>query len=533
MKKVRLLDCTLRDGGFVNHWQFGEDCIINIFERLELAGIDIIEVGYLRDYVSFNADETQYPDTASIGKLLPPKINENVRVVAIIDYGECTLDRIAPCADTVLDGIRVTFKQKDIVQALEFCKKIKERGYMISLQPVSFMDYAPQDVLNLVEAANELYPFAVCIVDTYGFMNKRDLLRYFSLMDATLKPNIALGYHSHNNFQLAYSNAVELVEQFTEREMIVDCSVLGMGKGAGNAATELMVLYMNQNMGGAYDLDQVLEIADTYIEKERKKNYWGYSLKYYLAASNNCHHQYVSFLLNKKTLSIKSINEIISHISPNKKTRYDEAHIIRLYNEFQQRNITCQNVYPRLKEIIGDTPILIVAPGSSLVTQAARITHHIEEHHPYIISVNHISELYSPHAVFVSNHKRYSQIALRVKKHPANTLVIATSNINPTTLETNYILNYSTLLVEDALISDNATLMLINALIQMGVTQVSLAGFDGYKAVGSNYFDNRWDFMGKPWEQNQAIFNAVQALKSKIQLDFVTDTLYQEGDGLM
>lgn len=526
MKRIHLLDCTLRDGGFINEWKFGEDCITNIFERLELAGIDIIEVGYLRDYASDNVDETQFPNTEAISRVIPTKIRRDTLIVAIVDLGDCGIKYIQPRSETVLDGIRVTFKRHELGDAVEYCKVLKEKGYLVSMQPVSFMDYSPQDVLNLVEAANTLDPFAVCIVDTYGFMNKRDLLRYYSLMDATLKPEIALGYHSHNNFQLAYSNAMELVEQFTERKMIVDCSVLGMGKGAGNAATELMALYMNNNMGGNYDLDQILEIADTYIEKERKKNYWGYSLKYYLAASNNCHHKYVSFLLDKKTLSIKSVNEIISHIAPDKKTKFDESHIIQLYNEFQKKSSGDESSYRKLKAEIGNTPVLIIAPGSSLIKQADRIAKYIKENHPYIISVNHISELYPPHAVFISNHKRYGQISLRMNKRTGNAKVITTSNINPTILGADYVLNYSSLLVENPSISDNATLMLMNALIQMGIQKTALAGFDGYRPNENNYFNDHWDFMGHAWDQNQAISKAVQNMKRNLQMQFVTDTLY-------
>ena len=528
MKKIHLLDCTLRDGGFVNQWRFGEECIINIFERLQLSGMDIIEVGYLRDRVSFDLDETQFPDTASIGKLLPSKISEETSVVAIIDYGDCSLDRISPCADSVLDGIRVTFKQKDMLRALSFCKEIKKKGYFVSLQPVSFMDYTPQDVLDLVAGANELMPLAVCIVDTYGFMNKRDLLRYYSLMDATLEPEIALGYHSHNNFQLAYSNAVELIEQFTQRRMIVDCSVMGMGKGAGNAATELMALYINNYMGGDYDVNQILEIADTYIEKEKKKNDWGYSLKYYIAASNYCHPRYVSFLLNKKTLSIKSINEVISRIDPEKKTRYDEEHIVFLYQEFQKKCVDDHASYAELRAAIGDRPILVLAPGSSLLKEKEKIEGYVRKSDPYIISINHFSELYRSDAVFVSNHKRYSQIALRMKKHPSGARVIATSNIDPATLEVDLYLNYSSLLVDDQAVSDNATLMLVNAMIKMGSKEVTLAGFDGYKSEGSNYFNDGWDFMGQSWLQNEAIEAAVKRLEEKISIRFLTESLYRK-----
>lgn len=526
MKRIHLLDCTLRDGGFVNNWKFGEDCIINIYERLELAGIDIIEVGYLRDYVPFDMDESQYPDTASVGKVIPPKIDKKSKVVGIIDYGDCALENIGPCSQSVLDGIRVTFKRRQLDEAVEFCRQIKEKGYFISLQPVSFMDYTPDDVLRLVHAVNKIDPFAVCIVDTYGFMNKRDLLRYFSLMDATLNSDIILGYHSHNNFQLAYSNAIELIEQFTERGMIIDCSVMGMGKGAGNAPTELIAQYINSNLGGHYDVSQILEIADTYIEKELGNSRWGYSLKYYLAASNYCHHKYVTYLLDKKTLSIKSVNEILERIEPDKKTSYDEKHIAQLYGEYQEKCIDDGVALDSLKQLISNRPVLILAPGSSLREEEKSISAFIQANRPYIISVNLLPLQYQPDAVFVSNHKRYGQIALRAKKYPSEAVFIATSNINPTTLHVGIRLNYSSLIVDDESIRDNATLMLINGLVRIGVSEVSIAGFDGFVQGKNNYLDKSLEFQGEPWKNNQAIKEAVTRLEKHIHMHFLTKSKY-------
>ncbi len=528
MKRVYLLDCTLRDGGFVNDWKFGEDCITNIYERLDFAGVDIIEVGYLRDYVTFDINETQFPDTRSIGGVIQPKGDKRSSLVAIIDYGSCALERIGPCEESVLDGIRVTFKREQLAEAIEFCRHIKQRGYFVSLQPVSFMDYTPDDVLRLVHAANALEPFAVCIVDTYGFMNKRDLIRYYSLMDAALDPEIVLGYHSHNNFQLAYSNAIELIEQFTQRDMIIDCSVMGMGKGAGNAPTELIVQYINSNMGGKYDVGQILEIADTYIEKELNKNRWGYSLKYYLAASNYCHHKYVSFLQDKKTLSMRSINEILARIAPDKKTHYDEQYIVQLYREYQEKCIDDAGGLLRLREAIGDKPVLILAPGNSLLTESGKIEAFIRQRRPFIAGIHHLIDRYPLDAVFVSNHKRYSQIASQARKHPVSATVIATSNIDPTTLPVGISLNYSSLLTDDERISDNGTLMFINALVRIGLKEVFLAGFDGFVPSGRNYFDDRWDFESESWKNNQAVKAAVSQLQEKIHLDFLTRSQYEE-----
>lgn len=530
MKKIQILDCTLRDGGFINNWNFGEDCIVNIIERLELAGIDIIEIGYLRDYIVDNINMTQFSGTRAVSSVCS-KHNQSLENrslhFAIIDFGSCAIDNIEDCAQTVLDGIRVTFKLHELDDAISFCSKLKKKGYLVSLQPVSFMDYTPQNVLDLVKYANDLNPYAVCIVDTYGFMNKRDLLRYYSLMDTTLNPDIILGYHSHNNFQLAYSNAVELMEQFTERRMIVDCSVMGMGKGAGNAATELIAMYLNQNMRYCYNVDHLLEIADTYIEKMKGTSYWGYSLKYFIAALNKCHHQYVSFLQSKKTLSVKSINEIIMRIPKEYKTKYNEKLVMELYHNYQAKVVNDQDDYKWLSREIYNRNILIIAPGKSILEQKEKIFSYIESTNPYIIHVNHSISIFKPNAIFISNHKRYAQIALIMKKYLLDTNIILTSNINPTTLSASCVLNYSDILVSDTKIADNSTLMLLNALKKAGVKSVSIAGFDGYNVGEKNYFSDQWDFKGNSYENNEIIKNIVNNLSKQMNITFITDSLYQ------
>lgn len=531
MDRIKLLDCTLRDGGFVNNWRFGEDSITTIYERLIHAGIDIIEIGYLRDYIEFDPNSTQYPDTTCIANVIPKHSSASSIVVAIIDFGDCDISHIQPRQNSVLDGIRVTFKKKDRSRAMEFCKQIQSLGYLVSLQPVSIMDYSAQDVIDLIDDANKLNPFAVCIVDTYGFMHKRDLLRYFYLMDSVLLPQIYLGYHSHNNFQLAYSNATELIEQITNRKLIIDSSVSGMGKGAGNANTELLALYLNENFGAHYDLDELLEIADTYIEKEKEKSYWGYSLKYYLAAANDCHYRYISFLLEKKSLSIKSINEIIAKIDTVKKTHFDESYISTLYYEYQKNNINDISACSALVCEIGIRPVLIIAPGNSLNLQAKKITEFIDNQNPWIVAINHVSEIIHTDAIFVSNIKRYGQISLHLRKRSRSTeKIIATSNIAPVSLPIDFCLNYETLLVPNPYISDNSTLMFLNACAKLGISSVNIAGFDGYQRSDKNYVDDQLDFLSNVEQQNEKIRDALTEIRSRLKINFITHSIYNTED---
>ena len=104
-----LLDCTLRDGGYINDWEFGHERIVEIFERLVSSGMDVIEIGFLDERRNFDINRTIMPDTEAINKIFAGLDKGNALVVAMIDYGTCKLENIQPCKDTFIDGIRVNF----------------------------------------------------------------------------------------------------------------------------------------------------------------------------------------------------------------------------------------------------------------------------------------------------------------------------------------------------------------------------------------------------------------------------------------
>lgn len=315
---VSILDCTLRDGGFIIDWDFGQSSIRNIYTSLISAKTDIVEVGYLKNNIAYTKDRAVFSDTVSIRWLLESKKRIancfSPMTVAILDYGQCDMENIKPHTNQDVEGIRITFKRRDMDKALEQCSYIQSLGYRVFVQPVSITDYTDIEILSLIEKVNNIEPYALSIVDTYGFMQKQDVMRLFMLLDHNLKSGIHIGYHAHNNFQLAYSNAVAIIESHGVRPVIIDTSVYGMGKSAGNACTELMMNYMNVTYGKKYCLEKILELIDSEISKFQKEGNWGYSFKYYLASAYRCHPKYVDYLVRKKTISVCVIARILMEI---------------------------------------------------------------------------------------------------------------------------------------------------------------------------------------------------------------------------
>ena len=168
MAKRELLDCTLRDGGYVNDWEFGHDKIVEIFKRLVSSGVEYIEVGFLDDRRKFDINRTIMPNTQAINKIFGGLNKGNSTVLAMIDYGTCSIDHIQPCKDTFIDGIRVIFKEHLMYDALAFCKQLKDLGYIVFAQMVSVTTYTDEKLKEYSKLVNSVMPYATSMVDTYG-----------------------------------------------------------------------------------------------------------------------------------------------------------------------------------------------------------------------------------------------------------------------------------------------------------------------------------------------------------------------------
>lgn len=331
MKKRYLLDCTLRDGGYVNDWAFGHDNIVQIFEHLASAGTDIIEIGFLDERRSFDMHRSIMPDTDSADRLLQGLHKCSAMVVGMIDYGTCSLEHVKPCRASLLDGIRVIFKKHLMHPAMQFCAELKKLGYQVFAQLVSVTSYSDAEMLELIQLANEIQPFAVSMVDTYGLMHPENLLHFFRLLDKNLVPGICLGFHAHNNLQMGYANCIAMLSNQSERSLIVDGTVYGMGKSAGNAPLELLMMHLNRTYGGHYDINPVLELMQNTIPQFYQPPTWGYSLPYYLSSLHECHPNYVAYLMGKQDLSVCAVNEILGQITEERKLCYDHSYAEMLY----------------------------------------------------------------------------------------------------------------------------------------------------------------------------------------------------------
>jgi len=527
--KISLLDCTLRDGGYVNDWKFGHDNMVSIFERVVDAGTDIIEIGFLDERRPFDYDRSIMPDTDSVAKIYGDLDRKGTKVFGMIDYGTCGLANIKPCAESCLDGIRVIFKKHLREEAMEFCSELKKLGYIVFAQLVSVTAYTDEELLDLCRIANDRRPDAVSMVDTYGLTHQKDLRHILEILDKNLDADIAIGYHGHNNFQMGYANCqmVLAYSNETDRDLLVDGSLYGMGKSAGNAPIELIAMHLNNEYGKSYHLSQYLEAIDANIMQFYQPATWGYSLFFFIAASNDCHPDYVKQLTNKHTLSIKQMNELLGRLEGEKKLLYDKNYMEKLYLEFQDKEINDEESIKALSEQLKDKTILVTGPGTTMDTESPRISEFVMSRDPVIISINYANKSFMPDYIFLTNSKRYIQLSTLLSKQKIP--IIATSNVTPTDKPFEYVINISELLDRFSEYADNSLMMILKILMVSGVKEVNLAGFDGYSGTDENYLDEgkEYEFAKKKADYlNNYMSGFIRSHKDDIKVNFLTSTRY-------
>lgn len=524
MGKIALLDCTLRDGGYINDWKFGYHTIRDILAKLVESQVDYVEVGFLRN-CEYDRNAAVFNNCAQIRDILPEN-RGNTRFTAMALHNKYDIGQLEDYDGRTVDALRITFHDYDIEEGLTYIERAISKGYKVFANPINIMGYSDAMILKLLEKINQIKPYAFSIVDTFGSMMKEDLQRIYSLTEHNLDKSIVIGLHLHENLALSYSLAQEFVAmKVSDRSCVIDASMLGMGRAPGNLCMELIMDYMNRTQTGKYNVNPVLDGIDDHIVKLKNIEPWGYNTAYALSAKFNLHRNYAEFLLGKGRLRAKQINQILAGIEEHKKTVYDELYAEELYRRFQNHEIEDSALRGRLKGELSGKEILVIAPGHSIVSDRERIENYIAAKHPVVVTANFSPEEYEKDYIFCSNAMRYEVLKDRKSDVP----VLITSNLLDICEREENVLNYVDLSFDELGSCDNCVIMLMKLLIRLEVKEIVLAGFDGYKTEGGNYVHY---YMAsrhtKGQEENIRISRYVTELRKKSKVRFLTESIYEK-----
>ena len=486
MKNLKVLDVTLRDGGCVNDFNFGQTYMEKILAAQEEAGVDIIEMGYIDGTKGTSCGRTQYINEQVIPQSILKNKKSGITYVAMIDYGKFDIDKLGPKTNDGIDGIRMAFHKKNRHDIIALGKKIIAKGYKFYIQPMITLRYSDKELLELIELVNCELPNAdgFYIVDSFGEMRPNDMSRILNLVDHNLLPSMPLGFHSHNNLQMSYSNAIAMLQFPTNREIMLDCSIMGMGKGAGNLNTELLLEHLNLYYGKKYKIAPLLEVIDKVINQLHSEFYWGYAPEYYLSAANQCTPSYASHFYNKHMLPIDQVGELLGMIAEDKRISFDKEYAEELYRKYNEsKEVDDSNVIRELTAFFAGKEILLIAPGKSISSAIDKIQQISEKNDVITIGLNSTAELKCDY-LLTTRADIYEKAVLEGEN------VIAPSSVSKGGRGNVKILNYADWIEVDERTHDSSSVIALKLLKACGVDTVLLAGFDGFSTnINENYYD--------------------------------------------
>ena len=520
MGKVFLLDCTLRDGGYVNDWAFGEESIKGFCRKIAQTGIDFLEVGFIKGD-SYNPDRSLFPDIQSISRIIQPK-NDKLQYVGMLDMSApIAMERLTPYDGSSVDGIRVIFKKDKMDLAYRYCERIKELGYFFTVNFVSTDLYSDKELIEGIERFDALQPRAMTIVDTFGVIKRKSFLRIAYLADNNLSPEIALAYHAHNNLQQAFSNAEALVEMGLQRDIIIDACVFGMGRGAGNLNLELFAEYLNENCGTAYKIEPMLEVMDEYLNDIYKTKFWGYSLPLYLSATTGSHPNYAIYLAEKDSLPVKAFHELLQKISKPDKAVFSKERAEKYYRKYMENYVDDKETVQKLAHELAGRKVVVLAPGKTLATHRQIVEE--ASNNAVVIAANFTGMEFHVDYVFSSNMRRYGKIQGKTQAK-----CIITSNMKDAD-SYDYMVNYSSYTSRYPEIIDNSGIMILKLLIAAEVKEVFIAGMDGYTEDSETaYYDTSlyYDFSKAARERNRLISEELKDIGRHLKMTVLTPSIY-------
>lgn len=527
MNSLKVLDVTLRDGGCVNDFNFGQGYMEKILAAQEASGVDIIEMGYIDENKGSVSGRTQYINEQVIPQCILNKKKPGVTYVAMMDYGKFNVDNLHERSEDGIDGIRMAFHKKNRLDVIELGRKIIDKGYKFYIQPMITLRYSDAELLELIQLVNKELPDAsgFYIVDSFGEMRPNDMSRVLNLVDHNLIPTMTLGFHSHNNLQMSYSNAIAMLQFPTNRDIMLDCSIMGMGKGAGNLNTELLLEHLNLYYGKNYQIAPLLEVIDKVLNQLHSEFYWGYAPEYYLSAANQCTPSYASHFYNKHMLPIDQVGELLGMIAPEKKVSFDKNYAEEIYRQYNEsKSVDDSSVVEEMKAAFADKTVLLIAPGKSIASAMGEIRSIAANEDVVTIGLNTVLDIND--YLLTTRKDIYDQAVADGRN------ILVCSNVSKGGRGNVKILNYKNWIEVDERTHDSSSVIALNLLKACGVKSVKLAGFDGFSAnINENYFDPtmRYPVTVEQVERRNRYYKEFinRVRESGINVEFVTPSKYE------
>ena len=275
-EKIKVLDCTIRDGGLMNNHNFDLRFVREVYRALSQAGIDYMEIGYKNSQRLFSAKEYgkwKFCHDQDIREVIQG-IESATKISVMVDVDRVDIEDVLPKKDSPVDMIRVATYVKDVDKAIFMVNHFAEKGYETAVNIMAISRALDNELTEcLQQLEKECKARIVYIVDSFGSLYQETTEFLIKKAKSILKTK-EVGIHAHNNQQLAFSNTIEAIIHDAN---YVDGSIFGLGRAAGNCPTELLLGFLKNPK---YDIRPILDVISKEFIPLQKKIEWGYFIPY-------------------------------------------------------------------------------------------------------------------------------------------------------------------------------------------------------------------------------------------------------------
>ncbi|MFZ2450576.1 MAG: aldolase catalytic domain-containing protein [Methylovulum miyakonense] len=383
---LTLIDCTLRDGGYYNDWDFSKDLIADYLVAMESAGIEFIELGFR----SFNTDgfhgACAYTTDDFINRLvIPPSLKIGVMMNAseLINHIEGPLAAIqlqfVPAQESPVTLVRFACHVHEFEATLPMCAWLKQQGYMVGINLMQVADRSETEIENIGDTASNYDLDVLYFADSMGSLEPHQAAKIVKILRRHWHG--AIGIHTHDNMGRAMSNTLSAI---SEGVTWVDSTVTGMGRGPGNVQTEYIVIELESQRKNRGNLTPLLSLITKHFKPMQRKYGWGYNPYYYIAGKFGIHPTYVQAMLSDSRYSDADILAVLDHLKSvgGKKFSFSNLDAGRTFFHGEPRG----DWEPALA--MRDREVLILATGSGVRSYCEAIETYIQVKSPFVIALN-------------------------------------------------------------------------------------------------------------------------------------------------
>jgi 4-hydroxy 2-oxovalerate aldolase len=415
MNKLTILDCTLRDGGYYNDWDFTPELVQEYVKEICLAGIDKVELG-LRNFSSrgfkgaFFYTTDEFIDTLG----LPATTDFGVMVDAkTILSSELTINEAVSILfkdsqSSQISLVRIACHFSDVLKTYPIVSCLKNLGYQVGL---NLMQISLQDQISVVKTVKEIESWVgldvLYFADSLGNMTPDSVEEVVKSIKSVWTGDV--GFHSHDNMGNALANSKRAAKLGVSW---IDSTIQGMGRGAGNLATEILLADLPEDYSVHYDQGAVYRLSIDVFSKLKDSYRWGHNFAYHIGAKNNIHPTYIQSILTDPHFGEKDLVQIIERLSVlANSSSYDQSRLEKLTSS-STPNQQVETVALDLHHAFHGRKVLVIASGECLSRYEVGVKLFIEKHKPIVVSINIVEGLlkeYVDYVVTSHNSKFFSQ----------------------------------------------------------------------------------------------------------------------------